>query len=82
MLKTYQSTFEIWDEDTNEILVDNLSFEDAAEQSLVYQQFYGDGVSVVIRASSQVRTHITPAQEYKQAWINYFGKLQAMGNLH
>lgn len=82
MLKTYKSTFEIWDEDTNEILVDNLSFEDAAEQSLVYQQFFGNGISVVIRESSRVRTRITPEQEFKCAWIEYFAELQAMGNLH
>ena len=82
MLKTYKSTFEIWDEDTNEILVDNLSFEDAAEQSLAYQEFFGDGVSVVIRESCQTRIRITPEQEFKHAWINYFAELQAMGNLH
>lgn len=82
MLKTYKSTFEIWDEDTNEILVDNLSFEDAAEQSLAYQQFFGDGVSVVIRQSSMAHTHKSFAQEYKKIWIDYFAELQMMGNLH
>ena len=82
MLKTYKATYEIWDVDTEEILVDNLSFEDAAEQSLVYQQFYGDGVSVLVRETSQVRTRITPEQEFKTAWISYFAELQEMGNLH
>lgn len=82
MLKSYKSTFEIWDTDTNEILVDNLSFEEAVEQSEVYQQFFGDGVSVAIRESRKVYTHVTPAQEYKTAWINYFAELQAMGNLN
>ncbi len=82
MLKSYKSTFEIWDTDTEEVLVDNLSFEEAAEQSAIYQEFFGNGVSVAIRASRKTYEHKTPAQEYKAAWINYFAELQAMGNLN
>lgn len=77
-----KTTYEIWDEDTDEILVDNLSFDDAAEQFLAYQQFFGDGVSVIIRTSSRVRTRTTPAQEFKQAWFELMDELQAMGNLN
>ena len=75
-------TYEIWDINTNDILVDNLSFDDAVEQSAIYQEFFGDTVCVAFRESRKVHTHKTPAQEYKQAWISYFGELQAMGNLN
>lgn len=82
MLKSYKSTYEIWDVDTNEVLVDNLSFEDAVEQSAIYEQFFGEGVCVAIRESCKVYIPKTPSQEYKTAWINYFAELQAMGNLN
>ena len=82
MLKNYKATYEIWDVDTEEILVDNLSFEEAVEQSAVYQQFYGEGIAVAVRESCKVYSHKTPANEYKVAWINYFAMLQAMGNLN
>lgn len=82
MLKNYKSTYEIWDTDTNEVLVDNLSFDEAVEQSAIYMDFFGESVSVAIREARKVYTHKTPAQEYKSAWINYFAKLQVMGNLY
>ena len=78
----YKTTYEIWDMNTNEILVDNLTFTQAAEQSAIYQDFFGDAVCVAFRESKQVIKHTTLAQEYKQAWIEYFGELQAMGNLN
>lgn len=76
------TTYEIWDINTNEILVDNLSFAQAAEQSAIYQEFFGDAVCVAFRESQRIIKHTTHAQEYKQAWIEYFGELQAMGNLN
>ena len=75
-------TYEIWDTDTQEVLVDGLSFEEAAEQSAVYMNFYGEGISVAIRESKPIRKHKTYAQAYKEAWIKYFGELQLMGNLN
>ena len=76
-------TYEIWDMDTEEILVDNLSFDDAAVQCKAYQDYFGNGIAVVIRETRYAqRKHTTPAQEFKSAWINYFGELQALGNLH
>lgn len=78
----YKATYEIWDVDTNEVLVDNLSFDEAAEQFAVYQKFFDDGVFVAVRETRHKHIHRTPAQEYKVAWINYFAELQAMGNLH
>lgn len=74
-------TYEIWDVDTKEMLVDNLTFEEAAEQCATYMDFYGNGICVAIRESAPIRKRKTYAQEYKEAWINYFAELQAMGNL-
>lgn len=82
MLKNYKSTYEIWDTDTNEVLVDGLSFDEAVEQSAVYMDFFGNGVSIAIRESHKIYAHKTQAQEYKSAWINYFAELQVMGNLY
>ena len=79
MLRT---TYEIWDTNTNEILVDNLSFDQAAEQSAIYQDFFGNSITVAFRESQQVYSRKTSAQAYKDAWIEYFGILQEMGNLN
>ena len=73
---------EIWDETTNEILVDNLTFEDAAEQCAVYAQFFGAGVCVVLRETTRVITHRTPAQEFKDAWTRMFEEIAMLGNLY
>lgn len=76
-------TYEIWDMDTEEILVDNLTFDEAAVQYKVYQDFFGNGIEVAIRETRYAKQkHTTPAQEFKFAWINYFAELQALGNLH
>ena len=76
-------TYEIWDLDTEEILVDNLTFDEAAVQCKAYQDFYGNGIAVVAREMRCAqKKHTTPAQEFKAAWISYFGELQALGNLH
>ena len=87
MLKTLnakinQTTYEIWDESTNEILVDGLTFEDAAEQCVIYKEFFGTDVVVVLRESSKIIKHTTAAQEFKNAWIEYFEEIRAMGNLN
>jgi hypothetical protein len=74
--------YEIWDENANEMLVDNLTFDEAAEQSAIYMEFFGNGIAVAIRESAPVRKRKTSAQEYKEAWIEYFGELQLMGNLN
>lgn len=79
MLKT---TYEIWDTNTNEVLVDGLTFEQAAEQSAVYQEFFSEEVCVVFREAQPSHHHETYAQAYKEAWVEYFGELQLMGNLN
>lgn len=82
LTKINQTTYEIWDENTNEILVDGLTFEDAAEQCVTYQEFFGTNVVVVLRESNKIIKHTTEAQEFKKAWINYFDEIRAMGNLN
>ena len=80
--KINQTTYEIWDESTNEILVDGLTFEDAAEQCAIYKEFFGTDVAVVLRESTRTIKHTTEAQEFKKAWIEYFDEIRAMGNLN
>ena len=75
-------TYEIWDLDTNEVLVDNLTFSEAAEQCKVYQDLFGNGIAVAVREMREMKHHTSAEQEFKAAWINYFGELQAMGNLN
>ena len=79
-----KKTYEIWDLDTNEVLVDNLTFSEAAEQCKVYEDFFGNGIAVAIREMREIkqRQHTSAEQEFKAAWINYFAELQAMGNLN
>lgn len=75
-------TYEIWDLDTSEMLVDNLTFAEAAEQCKAYQELFGNGIEVVIRETREIKRHTTAKQEFKAAWIDYFAELQAMGNLN
>ena len=82
MLKTKQVTYEIWDEATNEILVDGLTFDDAAEQCEIYSTFFSTNVAVVMRESSRIIHHTTEAQEFKNAWNDYFESIRMMGNLN
>ena len=82
MLKTNFVTYEIWDETTNEILVDGLTFEDAAEQCEIYRTFFNTNVAVVLRESSKIIRHTTEAQEFKNAWNDYFESIRIMGNLN
>jgi hypothetical protein len=81
MLKINQITYEIWDENTNEVLVDGLTFEEAAEQCAIYQEFFGDGVIVAFRESAKVINIITREEEYKRAHLDYIEDLYAMGNI-
>ena len=75
------TTYEIWDAKTQEILVDGLTFEDAAVQYLTYQEFFGEDIFVAERKESKMIRHTNAAQEFKKAWVNYFEELYALGNL-
>ena len=81
-IKTKLVTYEIWDEITNEILVDGLTFEDAAEQCEIYRTFFNTNVAVVMRESGRIIRHTTEAQEFKNAWVQYFDSMRSMGNLN
>lgn len=76
-------TYEIHDSVTRDILVDNLTFEELAVQFSTYLEFFGEKIIACYREHAEARpVRISREQEYKSAWINYFGELQAMGNLH
>ena len=81
MLKINKITYEIWDQNTNEILVDGLTFEDAAEQCAIYQEFFGNGIVVAFRESAKVINITTRKEEYKCAHFDYIEELYAMGNI-
>lgn len=74
--------FEIRDAYTFEVLVDNLTLEEALDTLNVYEEFFGnDSVIVTCAKAPRRRPHISMAQEYKQEYIDYFAELQLMGNL-
>ena len=81
MLKTV--SYEIYSIIDNEVLVDGLTFDEMAEQFSVYQDFYGAEAVVPCERNTITKEikRISRATEYKNAWINYFGILQEMGNL-
>ena len=75
-------TYEIHDSITCDILVDNLTFDELAEQFLTYLEFFGEHIMACCRECADVRpVRLSRPKEYKSAWINYFAELQAMGNL-
>ena len=75
-------TYEIHDSVTNEILVNNLTFEELAEQFATYLEFFGEQIIACYREVTDTRpAYVSKSREYKSAWIKYWGELQAMGNL-
>ena len=75
MLKVNQVTYEIWDAESYEVLVDGLCFEDAAEQCKIYEDFFGSQVMVVAIDNVKI-IDITPmAKQYKFAFMDYIETL-------
>ena len=76
------TTYSIYENSTKVLLVDNLTFPEAAEQSKVYMDFFETtDISVVAVHHCTHHTHCTEAQAYKYAYIDYFAELQELGNL-
>lgn len=76
------TTYEIWDLINGEALVDRLTFEELAEQFLAYQNFYGEDIIFACRRTTKhTNNHTTRYQDFKCAWVDYFGELQELGNL-
>ena len=80
MLKINKVTYEIWDVNSYEVLVDNLTFEDAAEQCKIYADFYRTEVMVVAVDNVKIIDFTTAAKQYKSAYIDYLGTILQMGN--
>ena len=75
-------TYEIHDSLTHDILVDNLTFEELAEQFATYLDYFGEQITACYREHKNTITMpMSRSKQYKSAWIGYFGELQAMGNL-
>ena len=81
MYKIKKVTYEIWDASSYEVLVDNLTFEDAAEQCKIYADFYCTEVMVVAVDSAKVIDLTTAAQRYKAEYMDYLEILFSMGNV-
>lgn len=79
----YVKTYEIYENSTGVLLVDNLTFEQVAEQAQTYMDFFETtDISVVCREYINNNSiHSTTAQLFKHEYINYFEQLQTMGNL-
>ena len=76
MLKLNQTTYEIWDVNSYDVLVDGLTFDDAAEQSKIYADFYGAEVMVVAVYNTEIIDYTTKAQRYKSAYMDYIYSLE------
>ena len=81
MLKVYEKTYEIYEAESGVLLVDNLTFDEVAEQSAIYADFFEAEVVVVVREWINNISHTTIAQQFKSAFVSYFADLQEMGNL-
>ena len=83
-MKKYERTYELYEGETGVLLVDNLTFEEAAEQAAVYMEFF-ETQNVVLAYRDWVHntaTHTTTSQCFKDAFVDYFAELQEMGNLN
>ena len=77
------TTYELYLVENGELLSDNLTWTKANELYKAYENFYGNGSVYISCKTEPKRNPIckSTAQEFKEAWIDYFGELQSMGNL-
>lgn len=80
MLKINKVTYEIWDTKSYDVLVDGLTFEDAAEQCKIYADFYEAEVMVVAVDNTKVIDFTTTAKQYKSEYMDYIYALFSMEN--
>ena len=80
MYKINKVTYEIWDANSYEVLVDGLTFEDAAEQCKIYADFYCAEVMVVAVDNAKIIDFTTTAKQYKAAYMDYIAELLSMEN--
>lgn len=76
-MKKVTITFEIWDTSVNEPLVNNLSFEDMAEQLAIYQEFFGAAVVAPFYRESPTapRKHISHKDDFVHDWLAMIDEL-------
>lgn len=66
---------------TNEVLVDELTLDEANELLWYYQDIMGYDVFMTISNHHHIIAIPVIAHEYKSAYIQYFAELQEIGNL-
>ena len=81
-MNIYEKTYEIYEAESGVLLVDNLTFEEAAEQSAIYADFFDAQVVVIAREWFGHISHTTTSEQFKNVFISYFGELCEMGNLN
>lgn len=76
--------YELYLAESGELLVDKLSFREVPALFQAYEDLYGkDSIAVCCREFKRdIKLEIhSMASDYKQAWIDYFGELQTLGNI-
>ena len=74
--------FEIRNIKTDEILVDNLTYDELECVYDDYEAFYGDDIYAFYNdAPVPKKKHVSRELEYKRSWLHYYDELQAMGNI-
>lgn len=81
MVKINHVSYEIWDANSYEVLVNNLDFDDAAEQCKIYEEFFGIEVVVVAVDNAMVIDIVPIGNQYKSAFVDYMECLFEMGNI-
>lgn len=77
----FEKTYEIYEAESGVLLVDNLTFEQVAEQSQTYMDFFECDIVVVVREWIDNISKTSIVKSFKNAFIGYWGELQEMGNL-
>ena len=68
----------IEDPTIDNLVADNLTYEDAYKMLPICQHFFGGDIQIIRKEVDVIETR-TPT--YKEEHIDFFGKLQEMGNL-
>lgn len=75
--------YEIRDIKTDEILVDNLTFDEMAVLYAEYESFYGSDIYACYNATPvpKKQDYVSSKLAYRKNWLHYYEELQAMGNI-
>ena len=83
-MKKIKVTFEIWDVSENEMLVDNLTFEDMVSQLADYQNFFGKAVVAPFYRTREnnKRKSVSTREDFTRDWLALMDELCKMDNIY